>query len=83
MRFHYISMELVFTLALAPALSPRRGRIVRHAFENLYVWIGRALCFPLPAKRGEGQGEGFVFPPNLILLKSGGINFCSPVFFII
>jgi len=40
----------------------------------------RALCFPLPAKRGEGQGERFVFLPNIILLKSGGINFCSPVF---
>ena len=29
------------TSALAPALSSRRGRIVRCSFENLYDWIGR------------------------------------------
>jgi hypothetical protein len=31
------------TSALAPALSPRRGRIIRRFFENLYDWIGRTL----------------------------------------
>ena len=31
------------TSALAPALSPRRGRIVRRSFENLYDWIGQTL----------------------------------------
>jgi hypothetical protein len=36
-------MDARMTSALAPALSPRRGRIVRRAFENLYDWIGRTL----------------------------------------
>ncbi len=34
-------MEVRMTSALTPALSPRRGRIVRRSFENLYGWIGR------------------------------------------
>jgi hypothetical protein len=46
--------------ALAPARSPRRGRIVRRSFENVYDWIGRTLTrktrnkrklFPLPGER--------------------------------
>jgi hypothetical protein len=36
-------MEARMTFALAPALSPRRGRIVCRSFENLYDWIGRTL----------------------------------------
>jgi hypothetical protein len=36
-------MDARMTSALAPALSPTRGRIVRRSFENLYVWIGRTL----------------------------------------
>ena len=36
-------MDARMTSALAPALSPRRGRIVRRSFENLYDWIGRTL----------------------------------------
>jgi hypothetical protein len=34
------------TSALTPALSPRRGRIVRRSFENLYDWIGRLSVKP-------------------------------------
>jgi hypothetical protein len=53
------------TSALAPALSLRRGRIVRRAFENLYDWIGRKLIrktrnnrkrFPLLGERIKGEG---------------------------
>jgi hypothetical protein len=53
------------TSALAPALSPRRGRIVRRSFENLYDWIGRTLIrkprnkrkpFPLLGERIKGEG---------------------------
>ena len=53
------------TSALAPALSPRRGRIVRRLFENLYDWIGRTLIrktkigaklFPLLGERIKGEG---------------------------
>jgi hypothetical protein len=36
-------MELRTTSALAPALSPGRGRIVRHSFEYLYNGIGPTL----------------------------------------
>jgi hypothetical protein len=36
-------MDARMTSALTPALSPRRGRIVRRSFENLYDWIGRTL----------------------------------------
>jgi len=51
--------------ALTPALSPRRGRIVRRFFENLYDWIGRTLIrkprnkrmpFPLLGERTKGEG---------------------------
>jgi hypothetical protein len=51
--------------ALAPALSPRRGRIVRRSFENVYDWIGRTLIrktrnkrkpFPLLGERMKGEG---------------------------
>jgi hypothetical protein len=50
------------TSALTPALSPRRGRIVRRSFENLYDWIGRTLIrktrklFPLLGERIKGEG---------------------------
>jgi hypothetical protein len=53
------------TSALAPALSPRRGRIVRRSFENLCDWIGRTLIrktrnnrklFPLLGERIKGEG---------------------------
>jgi hypothetical protein len=36
-------MDGKLTSALAPARSPRRGRIVRRSFENLYDWIGRTF----------------------------------------
>ena len=39
MRSHDI-MEAKMTSALAPALSPRRGRNVRRSFENLCDWVG-------------------------------------------
>jgi hypothetical protein len=51
--------------ALAPALSPRRGGIVRRSFENLCDWIGRTLIrktrnkrklFPLPSAFAFGFG---------------------------
>ena len=53
------------TSALAPALSPRRGRIVRRFFENLYDWIDRMFIrkaknipklFPLLGERIKGEG---------------------------
>ena len=53
------------TSALTPALSPRRGRIVRRFFENLYDWIGRIpirkpnnkrMPFPLLGERTKGEG---------------------------
>jgi hypothetical protein len=59
-------MDARMTSALAPALSPRRGRIVCRAFENLYDWIGRTLIrqtrnkrklFPLLGERTKGEGE--------------------------
>jgi hypothetical protein len=58
-------MEARMTSALAPALSPRRGRIVRRFFENFYDWIGRTLIritgnkrkpFPLLGERMKGEG---------------------------
>src|SRR4051812_34896102 len=42
-------------------------------------FVRSGVVFPLPAKRGEGQGEGF----DLISFKSGGINFCSSALFMI
>ena len=53
------------TSALAPALSPRRGRIVRRSFEILSDWIGQQLIrktrnnrrlFPLLGERIKGEG---------------------------
>jgi hypothetical protein len=53
------------TSALIPALSPRRGRIVRRSFENLNDGIGRAFIrkpgnerkpFPLLGERIKGEG---------------------------
>jgi hypothetical protein len=53
------------TSALAPALSPRRGRIIRRVSENSYDGIGRTLIritgnkrkpFPLPGERIKGEG---------------------------
>jgi hypothetical protein len=59
-------MDARMTSALAPALSPRRGRIVRRSFENLYDWIGRTVIrkprnkprkpFPLLGERIKGEG---------------------------
>ncbi len=58
-------MEARITSALAPALAPRRGRIVRRFFEIFYDWIGRTLIrktrdkrkpFPLPGERIKGEG---------------------------
>jgi hypothetical protein len=58
-------MDMKMTSALAPALSPGRGRIVRRSFENIYDWIGRTLIrktrnnrklFPLPGERIKGEG---------------------------
>jgi len=58
-------MDARMTSALAPALSPGRGRIVRRFFENLYDWIGRTLIckprnkrklFPLLGERIKGEG---------------------------
>jgi len=60
------SMGARMTSALAPALSPRRGRIVRRSFDNLYDSIGRPLIrktrnkrkpFPLLGERIKGEGE--------------------------
>jgi hypothetical protein len=59
------NMDARRTSALAPALSPRRGGIVRRSFENLYDWIGRTLIhktrnrrkrFPLLGERIKGEG---------------------------
>jgi hypothetical protein len=53
------------TSALAPALSPRRGGIVRRAFEILYDRVGWTLSrktrnkrklFPLLGERIKGEG---------------------------
>ena len=53
------------TSALAPTLSPKRGRIVRRFFENFYDWIGRTLIritgnerkpFPLLSAFASGFG---------------------------
>jgi hypothetical protein len=53
------------TSALAPAFSPRRGRIVRRSLENLYDWIDQTFIrktrnnrkqFPLLGERIEGEG---------------------------
>jgi hypothetical protein len=53
------------TSALTPALSPRRGRIVRRSFENLYDWIDKTLIrkpgnnrkrFPLLSAFASGFG---------------------------
>jgi hypothetical protein len=44
-------MNTRMTSALAPALSPRRGRIIRRAFENLHDWIGRTLIRKTRKKR--------------------------------
>jgi hypothetical protein len=50
---------------MTSALAPRRGRIVRRSFENLYDGIGRTLIrktrnkrklFPLPGERIKGAG---------------------------
>ena len=58
-------MDARMTSALAPALSPRRGGIVRRSFENLYDWIGGTLIrkprnkrerFPLLGERIKGEG---------------------------
>jgi hypothetical protein len=58
-------MNTRMTSALAPALAPRRGRIIRRAFENLHDWIGRMLIrktgnkrkpFPLLGERIKGEG---------------------------
>jgi hypothetical protein len=58
-------MDAKMTSALAPAFSPRRGRIVRRFFENLYDWIGGTLIrktrnqrkqFPLLGERIKGEG---------------------------
>jgi hypothetical protein len=58
-------MDARVTSALAPALSPRRGRIVRRSFENLRDWIDRTLIrktrnnrklFPLLGERIKGEG---------------------------
>jgi hypothetical protein len=59
-------MDARMTSALAPALFPRRGRIARRSFENLYDRIGRMLIrktrnnrklFPLLGERIKGEGE--------------------------
>jgi AmmeMemoRadiSam system protein B/AmmeMemoRadiSam system protein A len=58
-------MDAKMTSALTPALSPRRGGIVRRSFENLYDWIGGTLIrkpsnnrklFPLLGERIKGEG---------------------------
>ena len=63
-RSHDI-MVARMTSALAPALSPRRGRIVRRSLENLYDWIDQTFIrktrnngkqFPLLGERIEGEG---------------------------
>jgi hypothetical protein len=59
-------MDARMTSALAPALSPGRGSIVRRSFENSYDWIGQTLIrktrtkrklFPLLGERIKGEGE--------------------------
>jgi hypothetical protein len=61
--FRY-SHEISDVSALAPVLSPGRGRIVRRVFENFYDCIGRTpirktrtnrKLFPLPGKRIKGE----------------------------
>jgi hypothetical protein len=49
---------------MTSALAPRKRRIVRRSFENLYDWIGRTLIrktgnnrkpFPLLGERTKGE----------------------------
>ena len=46
------------------ALAPKRGRIVRRSFENLYDWIGNVhpqnqkQSKAISSPGGEGRGEG-------------------------
>jgi hypothetical protein len=56
-------MDERMTSALAPALSPKRGRIIHRFFENFYDWIGRTFIrkprnnrkpFPLLGERMKG-----------------------------
>jgi hypothetical protein len=58
-------MDEKTTSALAPALSPGRGRIICHSFENFYDWIGRTFIrkprnnrkpFPLLGERMKDEG---------------------------
>jgi hypothetical protein len=50
-RCNYDSVDARMTSALAPILSPRRGRIVRRFFENFYDRIGRTLIRKTRNKR--------------------------------
>ena len=60
------NMNARMTSALAPALSPKRGRIVRHSVENVHNWMGRTLnrktrnyrkAFPLLGERAGVRAE--------------------------
>jgi hypothetical protein len=68
-------------LSLTPALSPRRGRIIRRVFENAHDWICHIIIHEpmqvrlFPLLGGEGQGEGglhtiFVF--DLLSFRNHG-----------
>jgi hypothetical protein len=46
--------------ALAPALSPRRGRIVLRSFEYIYDWIGRTLI-----RKNQKQPKAISSPVRL------------------
>ena len=50
-RCSYDFMDAKMTSALAPALFPRRGGIVRRFFEILYDWIGSTLIRKTRNKR--------------------------------
>src|SRR5216683_2121873 len=54
----YIS-DLSNRLALTPALSPRRGRIVSRsvAIRGARFVYARAMILPLPGGEGRGEGE--------------------------
>ena len=54
-------MEARMTSALTPALSPRRGGIVRRFFDNLCDWIGRTLI----RKTGTIESDFLSCPSSL------------------
>src|SRR5881396_858702 len=80
-----VSMRSKRTLALTPALSPRRGSTICPCCnESPPSETSRNLQKLLPLPGGEGQGEGEHHPPPLILsvmlllILSPGCNKSTP-----